>query len=67
MTYTCTTLYIITVFYLRTQLSINVVFCVCIQLCVYVVIYTDIEVIYTCIESSAFILLFTFTKLYLRA
>ena len=67
MTYTCTTLYIITVFYLRTQLSINVVFCVCIQLCVYVVIYTDIEVIYTCIESSAFILLFTSTKLYLRA
>jgi len=52
--------------YLRTQLSINSVFCVCIQLCENVVIYTDIEVIYTCIESSAFILLFTSTKLYRR-
>jgi len=53
--------------YLRIQLSINTVFCVRMQLCVNVVIYTDIEVIYTYTERSIFILLFTSTKLYRRA
>ena len=67
MAYTCITLYIITICYLRIQLSINVVFCVCIQLCVNVVIYTDIAVIYICIEGTVFILLFTSNKLYRRA